>query len=49
VYDAQRNQVFEDYRGTGGAILERKFAVQPNTVYYVQVAPYDNAGKYPLR
>lgn len=48
MYDAQRNQIFEDYRGTGGAILERKFDVQPNTVYYVQVAPYDNAGKYTL-
>jgi hypothetical protein len=48
VYDAQRNHMFEDYRDTGGAILERKFDVQPNTVYYVQVAPYDNAGRYSL-
>jgi hypothetical protein len=49
VYDAERNQMFEDYRGRGGAILERKFDVQPNTVYYVHVAPYDDAGKYTLR
>jgi hypothetical protein len=48
VYDAQRNHVFEDYRDTGGAILERKFDVQPNTMYYVQVGPYNNAGEYTL-
>jgi tetratricopeptide (TPR) repeat protein len=48
VYDAQRNHLFEDSRPTGGAILERKFDVQPNSVYYIQIAPYDNAGKYTL-
>ena len=48
IFDAQRNHLFEDSRPTGGAILERKFDVQPNGVYYSQVAPYDNHGKYTL-
>lgn len=48
VYDGQRNHLFEDSRDTGGAILQRKFDVQPNSVYYIQVAPYSNSGQYTL-
>jgi hypothetical protein len=48
VYDAQRNHLFEDSRPTSGAILERKFEVQPNSVYYIQVSPWDQSGSYTL-
>jgi tetratricopeptide (TPR) repeat protein len=48
-YDPQKNQLFQEYRPTSGADLERKFDVQPNTAYYIRVAPFSTTwGAYSL-
>ena len=48
-YDSQKNQVFNEYRTTSGADLEKTFNTQPNSIYYVQVSPFaGSSGAYSL-
>jgi hypothetical protein len=37
VYDQQKNYMFDEYRDTPGADLERDFVPAPDSIYYVQV------------
>ena len=48
VFDAERNQLFEEYRQTPGAIMEKKFDTQAGRLYYFKVKPFDTAGSYTL-
>ena len=49
VFDANKSEIVEKYDATPGADLNIEVNIQQGREFYVQVLPYDTAGKYRLR